>query len=393
MKSLKLAITLAAFLILGISFLSPGQAQGRSEIAESHIPVCPSAVGKNSLRCHARVVTDQNGLPKASVAPSGYGPAQFVGAYSLGGATNHALIAIVDAYDHPNIQNDLNTYSSQFKIPSLPPCSGSVSPCFKKVDQRGGTNYPQANAGWALEISLDVEVAHAVCPQCSIVLVEADSNSYDNLMAAVDTAASLGAKVISNSYGSSEFPGETSLDFHFNKPGIAFTFSSGDGGYGAQYPAASPFVTAVGGTSLYINSNNTYGSESAWGAAGSGCSAFEAKPSWQTDPGCSNRTIADISAVADPNTGAAIYDSVRYQGRKGWFKVGGTSLASPLIAAVYALSGNTTNANSLPYISIANLHDITSGFNGSCGGSYLCTSVPGYDGPTGLGTPNGVGAF
>jgi len=362
-------------------------------------PVCPGPAREGSARCHALVVTDSSGTPKATTLPSGYGPAQLLGAYSLPAIVYSATtIAIVDAYNHPNIFSDLNIYSQTYGIKNLNSCSVSTGtpqiPCFQKVDQRGGTNYPKNNAGWALEISLDVEVAHAICQNCNILLVEADSNSYADLMAAVDRARLMGAKVISNSYGSSEFSGETAYDSFFKHPDIAFTFSSGDNGYGATYPAASPWVTAVGGTTLYVNSDNSYQSESVWSGAGSGCSAYENKPAWQTDSGCPHRTIADVSAVANPNTGAAVYDSVRYQGKIGWFKVGGTSLSSPLIAAVYALSGNLTGqTNSLPYSSLNSLHDITSGSNGSCSTSYLCTAGSGYDGPTGLGTPIGITAF
>lgn len=373
------------------------------QTAQDHVPVCPGPASPGSARCHARVVVDGQGKPQASTLPSGFGPAQFHGAYgSQTTVSTPTTIAIVDAYDHPNILSDLNTYSTTFNIPKLPACTVAVSasstPCFQKVDQRGGTNYPQVNAGWALEIALDVEAAHAICQNCNILLVEADSNSYNNLMTAVDRAVAMNASVVSNSYGSGEFSGETAFDSHFNHPGIAITFSSGDGGYGVEYPAASQYVTAVGGTTLNLNSDNTYRSESVWNGAGSGCSAYETtKPVGQaTLSGCTNRIVADVSADANPNTGAAVYDSVRYQGRRGWFKVGGTSLSSPIIAGVYALSGNTTgSANSIPYSLFnyaTNLHDVTTGSNGSCG-SYLCTAVSGYDGPTGLGTPNGTGAF
>jgi subtilase family serine protease len=352
------------------------------------------------VHCDSKVVTDGNLQPLSSPRyVFGYGPVQFLKAYNLTGFTSSGsnTIAIVDAYDDPNIQRDLDTYSATFGIPLLPACS-SVSnpsiPCFKKVDQRGGTRYPRADSGWALEIALDVETAHAVCQNCNILLVEANSSSYSNLMAAVDRAVALGASVVSNSWGSGEFGGESYYDSHFNHPGVAFTVSSGDSGYGAEYPAASPYVTAVGGTSLYLNRDGSYNYETAWTGAGSGCSLFEGKPTWQTDTGCANRTVADVSADADPNTGAAVYDSVRYYGQSGWFQVGGTSLASPIVAAVYALSGNTAgNANQIPYLNSGNLRDITSGSNGYCGGSYLCSATNGYDGPTGLGTPNGTAAF
>ncbi|MBI5470127.1 S53 family peptidase [Candidatus Kaiserbacteria bacterium] len=366
-----------------------------------HVAVCTDAAD-GETHCNARVIADAGLTPRASSKIiAGYGPAQLRSAYGVNGiAGSKKIIAIVDAYNHPNIQSDLDTYSTTFGIPKLPACAGAIAnsavPCFKKVDQRGGTRYPRTNAGWALEIALDVEVAHAMCQNCSILLVEADSSSYSNMMTAVDRAVALGANVVSNSYGSNEFSGETSYDHHFNRPGVAFTVSSGDSGYGAEYPASSRYVTSVGGTSLFLNSDGSYNSELTWSGAGSGCSAFEAKQSWQTDTGCARRTNADVSAVADPNTGAAVYDSVNYFGQSGWWQVGGTSLSSPIIAAVYALSGNTSgNANQIPYTlgNSSNLHDIVSGSNGSCGGSYLCTATAGFDGPTGLGSPKGVGAF
>ena len=200
--------------------------------------------------------------------------------------------------------------------------------------------------------------------------------------------------MVSNSWGSNEFMGETSFDQYFNHPGVVITVSAGDSGYGAEYPAASQYVTAVGGTTLSLGAGNTYGSESVWSGTGSGCSAYETKPSWQKDTGCSRRTVGDVAADADPNTGAAVYDSVPDQGQSGWFQVGGTSLSAPLVAAVYALTGTAASANygATPYSASSGLHDVTSGSNGGCG-TYLCNAGAGYDGPTGLGTPNGLTAF
>ncbi|HKC04491.1 MAG TPA: S53 family peptidase [Patescibacteria group bacterium] len=359
-------------------------------------PVCTSS-DPSTPRCHAKVVTDKDGNASVSGIPSGYSPAQFLKAYKLGtglATSGSVTLAIIDAYDDPNIKTDLDKYNSTFGLPFFPSCtSGVTTSCFKKVNQLGQTSsYPAVNAGWALETSLDVEVAHAICQNCKILLVEANSNSYANLMAAVDTARSLGANVISNSYGSSEFSGETTYDSHFQGSSAAITFSSGDAGYGVEYPAASKYVTAVGGTTLQLNSDYTWKSESVWNGAGSGCSAFEPKPSFQTDNLCSNRTVTDISADADPVTGAAVYDSVRYQGKSGWFKVGGTSLASPLIAGTYALSGNYARGTMYNSLVATSLHDVLTGSNGNCG-NYLCTAGTGYDGPTGMGTPKGAGAF
>jgi hypothetical protein len=183
--------------------------------------------------------------------------------------------------------------------------------------------------------------------------------------------------------GGGEYSGETTDESnYFKHPGVAITVSSGDGGYGVEFPAASQYVTEVGGTTLALNPNGGYGSETAWNGSGSGCSAYIAKPTWQTDTGCSNRTVADVSADADPNTGAAVYDSVKYQGRAGWFQVGGTSFSAPQVTAVYALAGNAASVDygSFPYSHTGSVHDTVLGGNGNCG-SYLCTAVNGYDGP------------
>ena len=355
--------------------------------------VC-DANGPSDAVCGALVVTDANGDPLASSSPpaTAYGPAQFHGAYNLPTTSAAApTIAIVDAYDDPNAESDLGVYDAQY---GLPACT-TANHCFSKVSQTGTTRYPRSNSGWALEISLDVQTAHEICQNCKILLVEASSSSMTNLGAAVNEAVRLGATVVSNSYGGGESSSDTSYDTaYFNHPGVAITVSSGDSGYGVEYPAASRYVTAVGGTTLNLT-GNVYGSESAWTGGGSGCSRYDAKQSWQADTGCSRRTVADVSADADPNTGAAVYDSVPYSGQHGWYQVGGTSLSAPLIAGVYALAGNATSVTygSYPYSHTAGLNDVASGSNGSCSGSYLCTAGTGYDGPTGLGSPNGTTGF
>ena len=362
-----------------------------SALAASHRPVCPGPEAPGTARCHAHVVTDRGGKPDATTSPTGYRPAQFRTAYSLTATGSSATtIAIVDAFNDPNVESDLGVYSKQFGLPVCTTANG----CFKKVNQTGGTSYPPTNSGWSLEISLDVEIAHAICPNCKILLVEASSNSFSNLLAAEDYAVKH-ATVVSNSWGGGEFSGETSFDFHFNHLGHPITFSSGDNGYGVQYPASSQYVTAVGGTTLRLTTSNTRSSETVWSGAGSGCSALEPKPTWQKDTRCIRRTVADVAADADPNTGAAVYDTVALNGQKGWFQVGGTSLSSPLIAAVYALAGNaaSTNDGSYSYSHLSGLFDVKSGSNGSCGGTYLCTGLTGYDGPSGNGTPKGTSAF
>jgi subtilase family serine protease len=344
-------------------------------------------------RCLAHVLTNNQGAPQATSAPVGLSPAQFRTAYQLPYATRGTgqIIAIVDAYDDPNVKADLDAYDRTFGLPAFPSCGSTTSACFTKVNQTGGSRYPSSDSGWGLEISLDVELAHAACPNCGILLVEASSSSFTNLMTAEDYAASH-ASVVSNSWGGSEFSGETAYDSHFRHAGLPITFSAGDDGYGVEYPAASQYVTAVGGTTLTLNANNTRATETAWSGTGSGCSAYEPKPSWQTDTGCPRRTVADVSADADPNSGAAVYDTYGYQ---GWLQVGGTSLASPLVAASYALAGNgsSTTYGSFPYTHRSSLFDVTSGTNGTCTPTYLCSAIAGFDGPTGLGAPIGTAAF
>jgi subtilase family serine protease len=381
----------------------PGNPHGQGGGLGRYHRACTLLKGADTALCDALIVDVlPNGLVpnspadhghRHSTAPSGYGPTDLQSAYSLpttGGSGQ--TVALVDAYDDPNAESDLSVYRTYYGLPSCTTANG----CFKKVNQAGVQgSYPRANSGWAEEISLDLDMVSAICPNCHILLVEAKSASYADLGAAEDTAATLGATEISNSYGGSESSTETSYDAFYNHPGIAITASSGDNGYGAQYPAASPYVTAVGGTSLNRDPGTARGwSETAWSGSGSGCSAYESRPSWQTnkiDPACSNRTIADVSAVADPYTGVAVYDSFH---AGGWLEFGGTSVSSPIIASVYALAGNAGKVTygSYPYSHTGSLYDVTSGSNGSCG-TYLCTAGTGYDGPTGLGTPDGGGAF
>jgi subtilase family serine protease len=234
----------------------------------------------------------------------------------------------------------------------------------------------------------------AICPKCNILLVEANDNSLDNLAKAVDRAAQLKANVINNSYGGAEASDQSNFDSSYTHPGIAITAASGDNGYGVSYPATSPHVTAVGGTSLSKASNGRGWDETAWSGAGSGCSGVFGKPSWQKDSGCNMRTIADVSADADPNTGVAVYDSFASNGMSSWLIFGGTSVSAAIISGVYALAGNASKINdaSFAYSHTNSLNDVTSGSNGNCG-NYLCNAGSGYDGPTGLGTPNGTGAF
>ena len=383
------ALSLTA--LLALVFLGfPSQSLAYITHSAKFSRVCSRAPA-GYAHCYALLAALSSNRAGANSTPSGYSPSDLQSAYNLPSSTagSGQTVAIVDAYDDPNAESDLSVYRSQYGLPACTTANG----CFRKVNQNGGTRYPRASTGWAEEISLDLDMVSAICPNCHILLVEANNNSLTNLGTAVNEAATLGANAISNSYGGGESSSDTTYDStYYNHPGHAITASSGDNGYGVEYPAASQYVTAVGGTTLNKANNSRGWSETAWSGAGSGCSAYDPKPGWQNDSGCSKRTVADVSAVADPNTGVAVYDSYN---QPGWLVFGGTSVASPIIASVYALAGNAGSVNygSYPYSHTGNLNDVTSGSNGSCGGSYLCTAGPGYDGPTGNGTPNGTGAF
>ncbi len=372
-------------------------------------PAAPAAVtpaAAHGVNACARVVhqahcfaiveaaTAANKVHPDASTPSGYFPADLRSAYALPSATagSGQTVAIVDAFDDPSAEADMGVYRSQFGIAACTTANG----CFRKVNQNGGTNYPKKNGGWAQEISLDLDMVSAICPNCHIILVEASSASFVNLGKAVNEAAALGANAISNSYGGGD-TSDTAAPY-YNHPGIAVTASSGDGGFGVEFPASSRYVTAVGGTSLTRGGGTRGWTETVWNGAGSGCStqnpALSGQASFNT--GCANRAVADVSAVADPNTGVAVYDSFASGGLVGWLVFGGTSVASPIIASVYALAGNASSINNnYPYThdSASTLNDVTSGSNGSCSPSQLCTARVGWDGPTGLGTPNGTGAF
>lgn len=360
---------------------------------------CGGAVAAPYAQCMAVV---NAAAPKAAAGapPTGFGPADLRSAYNLPDAGAGQTVAIVDAYDNPNAEADLATYRQTY---GLPPCT-TGNGCFTKVNQDGKASpLPSPDSGWGTEISLDLDMVSAACPKCRIMLVEANSSSTADLGPSVDTAVSLGADVVSNSYGSfGEYSGENTFDQYYNHPHVPIVVSTGDYGYGnglqfinsIAYPAASKYVIAVGGTSLAKQPNSARGwTESAWDGATSGCSAYEGKPTWQKDHLCGMRSVADISAVADPKTGVAVYDTF---GQNGWMVVGGTSAAAPIIASVYALAGNAARQHYAAglYANPSLFNDVISGVNGDdCSGTYLCTAVPGYDGPTGLGTPNGTRGF
>ena len=358
-----------------------------------HVAVCGQSVG-HAARCHAHVVTDEFGRISANRltpvgTPPGYGPATLRAAYNITrmGSTS-TIVAIVDAYGYAHAEYDLRAYRAQFGLPACTTTNG----CFKKLNQTGAaTNYPAQDLGWAQESALDLDMASAMCPNCRLYLIEASSNSFANLTVAENTAARLGAHAISNSYGVAE-PGTQSYAAAYDHAGIAITASTGDQGYGVEFPASSPHVIAVGGTHLVAATNSRGWTETVWSGAGSGCSTLYAKPSWQKDAGCRMRTVADTAAVADPNTGVAVYGPVSAT-RSGWMIFGGTSVAAPLIAGIYGANGGPLNGANTIYARPSYLFDVNAGSNGSCNGSYLCTGKVDFDGPTGLGTPNGTAAY
>lgn len=368
-----------------------------TESAGNIMQSCATLLRGDTMRCFAEFRTDtpkQLGLVK-NATPAGYGPSSLQSAYKLPSSSQGSgqTVAIVDAYNDPNAEADLAVYRSQY---GLPACSSS-SGCFKRVGQTGSTTkLPANNGGWAEEESLDLDMVSAICPNCHIILVEATTASNANLATAENEAITLGANVVSNSYGGGE---SGSSNSSYNHPGHIITASAGDSGYGASQPCSYSTVVCVGGTSLKTAQNSRGWTETAWSGSGSGCSAYVTKPSWQTDKGCTKRSEADTSADADPNTGVAVYDSYAYEGYVGWLVFGGTSVSSPVIASVYALAGNASSENYAQSIWVAGgtsaLNDVTSGSNGRCPKKYpyICTAGVGYDGPTGWGTPNGVSAY
>lgn len=354
-----------------------------------------------------------DGSPRlTSGSPTGLSPSAVQSVYNLSGlaASSGAgagqVIAIVDAYHDPNALSDLNKFNSQYGYPALSTCTSlsQTGPCFMQADPQGT---PTVNSGWVLEESLDIEWAHAEAPGAKIVLVEAASNSNTNLFGAVVYANGIGASEVSMSWGGGEFSSESSFDSDLAHAGTFYTVSSGDSGHGVEYPAASPNVIAVGGTTLNGCSGTScsgFSSETAWSGSGGGASAFESIPGYQSGyaglvSGASSisaltggtRGIPDVSFDADPNTGVSVFDSTKYHGQSGWFTLGGTSVGAPnwagILAAGTAASATQLQGNPAIYGGgySTNLRDVTSGTNGSCGTD--CTAGSGYDLVTGLGSP------
>ncbi|TCC40797.1 S53 family peptidase [Kribbella speibonae] len=358
--------------------------------------VCSDAKAKHTASCNAVKLVNPDGVAPAATAPpaTGLTPTGLRDAYKLNGlSAGGRTVAIVDAYGYPNLERDLGVYRSQFGLSACTTANG----CLKVINQTGGTSLPRFNVGWAGEQALDVDAVSAAAPDAKIVVVQANSASFADLGTAVQTAAKqAGVVAISNSYGGGD-ASDATYGAYYNHPGIAVTASTGDDGYqGGSYPASSSYTTAVGGTSLVAASNTRGWSESVWSGAGSGCSTYNtALPGAASfGTGCSKRAMADVSAAADPSKGGMAIYYPTSKTASTWAQFGGTSEAAPIIAAVYALSGNTTGyANALPYAHPGSLFDVTSGSNGTCPTTQWCNARTGWDGPTGLGTPNGAGAF
>lgn len=366
----------------------------QSNVAQS----CATLLPGDEVRCFALFRTDAGAAISSdarqamSVSVAGYGPSDIRAAYALPySAGSGQTVAVVDAYDAPHAESDMRVYRAHFGLPSCTTANG----CFKKLNQSGVQGkYPVSNGGWAQEISLDLDMISAACPRCHILLIEANNATFANLGAAVNTAIRYGAGVVSNSYGGSEFAASDSAYSHARRVIVA---SAGDNGYGATQPCSFATVVCVGGTTLTRSSTARGWSESVWSGTGSGCSALVSKPVWQKDTLCRTRSESDVAAIADPDTGVAVYDSTLYDGIYGWQEFGGTSVSSPIVAAAFALAGNEASMNGAQSIwqhgGSSSLYDVTSGSNGACSSTYICRARVGYDGPTGWGTAHGLSAL
>jgi subtilase family serine protease len=403
-------VAASALALVGSSVASASAAQ--KPTADYHPAACAVNLTPGAMHCMALI---RNGKQRteASIghdsAPvgDGYGPSSLQSAYNLPSSTagQGESVAVVDAYNDPNAVSDVATYRSAWGLPACNTSTGAG--CLTVTNQNGKASPLPANSGttgWATEESLDVDMVSAICPNCHIYLVEANAPETFALGTSVNSAVNkLHVDYVSNSYGGSQSSRDATFDTdYYQHAGKAIVASAGDDGYGAAYPAASPFVTAVGGTSLVQTGVGRGWTETVWGSAlggegtGGGCAEkYSSRPTWQKESvtKCANRLDNDVAAVADPNTGVAMYDTYD-QG--GWLEVGGTSVASPIIASVYALANNLV-AGAYPssdsYAHTGDLYDVTSGSNGTCNKTIWCNATTGYDGPTGNGTPNGLGGF
>ncbi|MBV8636550.1 MAG: peptidase S8 [Candidatus Eremiobacteraeota bacterium] len=342
---------------------------GAAALPGSNVLACNPVVPQGSVSCSVALNVNAGAIEDGQLPQSlvpGFHPADLQRAYGLNGF-GATTVAIVDAYDDPAAEADLAVYRGTFGMSACTSQNG----CFRKIDEHGGTSYPAFNMGWSEEIAIDVEMISAACPRCSILLVEANSASLDDLGAAVDTAVAQGARIVSNSYYAPEFDGEQSYDVHYNHANVAMTAASGDQQY-ASYPAVSPYVTSVGGTILQASGSGF--TQQNWYYTGHGCSAYEPRPSWQSGlTSCRTKSSVDVAAVADPQSGVSMFDTTA----GGWLVAGGTSVGAPIVAAAYALAANGATTP-YTYAHRSSLQRI----------AKVRFSV--Y---TGLGSPAGLGAF
>jgi subtilase family serine protease len=371
--------------------------------------VCPDAKpGYVSCMAVVKLASAAPNARAAVVTPSlgtvPYGPADLRSAYGLTHASatkgKGHTVAIVDAFNDPHAAADLATYRSQFGLPACTKGNG----CLHILNEHGKASpLPSNSFTWAQEISLDLDMVSAICPKCHITLIEANSARTKSLGIAEDTAAHR-SSFVSNSWGGPEFRTESNFNKYFNHPKHAVVFAAGDSGHPtATYPGVSKYVISVGGTKLvHQKSGSRAWTETVWGnksdsnqGTQSGCSRFAAKPSWQHGKvfTCKHRTQNDVSAIADPDTGVVIADTYKTGGT--FFQFGGTSAATPIITAAYALAGvpSVKYPASKIYAHPGKFHDVTKGQNGTCSRAYICHARKGYDGPTGVGTPNGLGGL
>jgi subtilase family serine protease len=374
-----IALAVTALTIAGVA---PASATASSR------PLCPTLPGQ--ARCLSWY---SPGAARSQDDPSvGLGATDLESAYNVPITRNStALVAVSIAFDAPNLEQDLNVYRAQYGLGACTAANG----CLTKVNQQGQASpLPPLGGTWEVEETLDVSMISAACPHCRVLVVEGDTPSPEDLAATETTAVSLGAQVVTNSYGIGETGSTVQYAAAYNHPGHVIVASSGDAGYGpGSFPAVLSSVTSVGGTVLAKADNARGWTESAWQQSSSACSAYVAKPSWQHDSHCGGRTVADVSAVADQ---IAIYNT----DFGGWLPIGGTSASAPFVAGLYGLAGNAATVKpGQQYTHTASLFDVTSGNNdirengGACGNDYLCVAGKGYDAPTGLGSPNGIGAF
>jgi hypothetical protein len=345
---------------------------------------------KSQYSCFVKLGHSTRTAGRASPDPAGWGAPALRQAYGLGADPAPSTVAVVVAFNYPHAEADLNHYRAQFGLPACTSASG----CFTKLNQKGESgSYPPRDFGWGVEASLDLQMISTACPSCHIVLVEANQPSDRAFGHAEQTAVDAGATVTNHSFGRIELTGTDTQASLYDHPGVTSVASTGDFGYGpASFPASSPSVVAVGGTTLARSATAPRGwTEKAWRFAGSGCSAYFDKVAGQTDPACHMRTDSDVSAVAK---GLAIYNTSLPRSFRGWLEVDGTSASSPLVSGMIGSVGSGGLRPADLYAGPADaFHDVTTGANGFCQGSYMCTGVPGYDGPTGLGTPKGVDSF